>query len=93
MMAGHAAGLDPRRQGDRRMVFRARHLRLGLLLGTAFMAGVVAGPGVGLLNQAIALGTYHLGDHAHAFREVGGVGANQAEYPIKRKGGVGHHGR
>src|SRR5882757_4390778 len=36
------------------MEFRARHLRYGLLLGTAFMAGVVAGPGVGLLHQAFA---------------------------------------
>jgi carboxyl-terminal processing protease len=36
------------------MVFRARHLRYGLLLGTAFMAGVVAGPGLGSLQQAFA---------------------------------------
>ena len=36
------------------MVFRARHLRYGLLLGTAFMAGVVAGPGLGLLHHALA---------------------------------------
>jgi carboxyl-terminal processing protease len=36
------------------MVFRARHLRYGLLLGTAFTAGVVAGPGLGLLHHALA---------------------------------------
>ncbi len=36
------------------MVFRARHLRFGLLLGTAFTAGAIAGPGLGLLHRALA---------------------------------------
>jgi carboxyl-terminal processing protease len=41
------------------MVFRARHLRYGLLLGTAFTAGVVAGPGLGLLHNALAQDSSH----------------------------------
>ena len=41
------------------MDFRARHLRYGLLLGTAFTAGVVAGPGLGLLHNALAQDSSH----------------------------------
>src|ERR1700744_4263372 len=40
--------------GEKRMDFRPRHWRLGLLLGTAFMGGVIAGPSVGVLQQAFA---------------------------------------
>jgi carboxyl-terminal processing protease len=36
------------------MDFRPRHWRLALLLGTAFMGGVVAGPSAGVLQQAFA---------------------------------------
>ena len=41
------------------MDFRPRHWRLGLLLGTAFMAGVAAGPGLGSLGQAFAQDSSH----------------------------------
>jgi carboxyl-terminal processing protease len=41
------------------MDFRPRHWRLGLLLGTAFTAGVVAGPGLGTLGQALAQDSSH----------------------------------
>src|SRR5580692_5448482 len=41
------------------MDFRPRHWRLGLLLGTAFMGGVVAGPSVGVLQQAFAQDSSH----------------------------------
>jgi len=36
------------------MNFRLRHWRYGLLLGTAFTAGVAVGPGLGVLHQAFA---------------------------------------
>src|SRR5271166_128936 len=35
-------------EGKERMDFRPRHWRYGLLIGTAFVAGVAAGPGLGL---------------------------------------------
>ncbi len=41
------------------MDFRPRHWRLGLLLGTAFMAGVAAGPGFGVLHEAFAQDSSH----------------------------------
>ncbi len=41
------------------MDFRPRHWRLGLLLGTAFMGGVIAGPSVGVLQQAFAQDSSH----------------------------------
>ena len=36
------------------MVFRARHWRFGLLLGTAFVGGIAVGPGLGSLSSAFA---------------------------------------
>jgi len=36
------------------MNFRARHWRYGLLIGTAFVAGVTIGPSLGTLNEAFA---------------------------------------
>jgi carboxyl-terminal processing protease len=41
------------------MKFRVRQLRYGLLLGTAFVAGVAAGPGLGVLHQALAQDSSH----------------------------------
>jgi carboxyl-terminal processing protease len=60
--AGHAPGLVPGAEGNERMNFRARGWRYGLLIGTAFMAGVTAGPaldalGGSSLGQALAQDT------------------------------------
>jgi carboxyl-terminal processing protease len=41
-------------EGKERMQLRARHWRYGLLIGTAFVAGVAVGPQLGTLGYALA---------------------------------------
>ena len=59
-MTDHARRSGPRgAEGKERMNLRAtylrgRHWRYGLLLGTAFVAGAVLGPGIGSLGMAFA---------------------------------------
>jgi carboxyl-terminal processing protease len=62
-----------RRFGDRarrmkRMDYRSRRLRSGLLLGTAFVAGVVIGPASGLISRQLG---YSFGFSASAAQESG----------------------
>jgi carboxyl-terminal processing protease len=46
-------------EGKERMQFRARHWRYGLLVGTAFVAGLAAGPELGSLGNAFAQDSSH----------------------------------
>ncbi len=46
-------------EGKERMDFRPRHWRYGLLVGTAFIAGVAAGPRLGALGKAFAQDSRH----------------------------------
>ena len=45
---------QPGAKGVQRMNFRQRRFRYGLLLGAAFLVGVVSGPTVGVLGRAVA---------------------------------------